>query len=113
MLVAIKIFLFHVVSSLDTVASCEINFVCSNVIQAAFFAFANVDLLNFSYFECGYKNLCPKYFTKKFAKYGHMGICEENMAEWGIPKKRIKKQLRDVDLRSIGYSIEKLWPKSF
>ena len=80
MLVAIKIFLFHVVSSLDTVASCEINFVCSNVIQAAFFAYANVDLFNFPYFECGYKNLCPKYFTKKFAKYGHMDICEENMA---------------------------------
>ena len=39
MLVAIKIFLFHVVSSL--------NFVCSNVIQAAFFAYANVDFLIF------------------------------------------------------------------
>ena len=34
-----------------------------------------------------------------------MGICEENMAKWGIPKKRTKKQLGDVDLRSIGYSI--------
>ncbi len=90
MLVAIKIFLFHVVSSLDTVASCEINFVCSNVIQAAFFAYANVDLFNFPYFECGYKNLCLKYFTKKFAKYGHMDICEENMAKWGIPEKSIK-----------------------
>ena len=90
MLVAIKIFLFHVVSSLDTVASCKINFVCSNVIQAAFFAYANVDLFNFPYFECGYKNLCLKYFTKKFAKYGHMDICEENMAKWGIPEKSIK-----------------------
>ena len=26
-----------------------------------------------------------------FAKYGHMDICEENMAKWGIPKKRTKK----------------------
>ena len=92
MLVAIKIFLFHLVSSLDTVnsavASCEINFVCSNVIQAAFFAY--VDLFNFPYFECGYKNLCLRYFTKKFVKFGHLDICEENMAKWGIPEKSIK-----------------------
>jgi len=46
-----------------------------------------------------------------------------NMGIWAYAKKiwpngvslksAPKKQLRDVDLRSIGYSIEKLWPKSF
>ena len=47
-------------------------------------------------------------------KYGHMGICEKKIWLNGVSRKKTSKmQLRDVDLRSIGYSIEKLWPKSF
>jgi len=33
------------------------------------------------------------------------------MDKWGIPEKSIKVQLGNVDLRSIGYSIQKLSPK--
>ena len=45
-----------------------------------------------------------------------MGIWTYAKKIWpnGVSLKRASKmQLRDVDLRSIGYSIEKLWPKSF
>ena len=90
MLVAIKIFLFHVGHSQQCPVARSILCVVT-LYRPHFFAYANADLFTFPYFECGYKNLCPKYLTKKFAKYGHMGICEENMAKWGIPKKRTKK----------------------
>ena len=39
--------------------------------------------------------------------YGHM----RKKDKWGIPEKSIKKQLRDVDVRSLGHSNKKLWPK--
>jgi hypothetical protein len=41
-------------------------------------------------------------------KYGHM---QKNMVKWGIPEKGIKMQLRNVELGSVGHSIQKLWAK--
>ena len=35
------------------------------------------------------------------------------MAKCGIPEKSMKMQLRDVDLRSVGPSIQKLEPNNF
>ena len=36
-------------------------------------------------------------------KYGHM---QKNMVKWGIPEKGIKMQLRNVELGSVGHSIQ-------
>ena len=41
--------------------------------------------------------------------YGHKDICEKI---WS-PKKASKMELRDVDLRSVGPSVQKLWPPTF
>ena len=48
------------------------------------------------------------------AKYGHMGIWAYAKKLWpnGVsPKRESKMQLRDVNLRSLGHSNQKLWPK--
>ena len=50
------------------------------------------------------------------AKYAHMGIWAYVKKIWsrGVsPKKASKMQLRDVDLRSVGPSVEKVWKKNF
>ena len=76
--------------------------------RAHFYANANADCGR------GYKNLCPKYFMI-FPKKSlpNMGICKKIWPN-GLSLRRVSKmQLRDVDLRSIGHSIEKLWPKTF
>ena len=43
----------------------------------------------------------------------YMHIYVPNMAKGGIPEKSMKMQLRDVDLRSLGPSIQKLEPNNF
>ena len=45
--------------------------------------------------------------------YGHMGICEKIWSSGVSPKRASKMQLRNVDLRSIGPSVQKLWPTTF
>ena len=48
--------------------------------------------------------------------YGHMGIWAYAKKIWsnGVsPKKASKMELRDVDLRSVGPSVQKLWPTTF
>ena len=48
--------------------------------------------------------------------FGHMGIWAYVKKIWssGVsPKKALRMQLRDVDLRSVGHSSQKLWPKTF
>ena len=45
--------------------------------------------------------------------HGHMGICEKIWSSGVSPKKASKMQLRNVDLRSVGHSSQKLWPKTF
>ena len=45
--------------------------------------------------------------------YGHMGICEKIWSSGVSPKKASKMELRDVDLRSVGPSVQKLWPTTF
>ena len=51
--------------------------------------------------------ICPKW------AYGHMGICEKIWSSGVSPKKASKMELRDVDLRSVGPSVQKLWPTTF
>ena len=49
-------------------------------------------------------------------KYAHMGIWAYAKKIWpsGVsPKRSSKMQLRDVDLRSVGPSVQKLWPTTF
>ena len=48
-----------------------------------------------------------------FGAYGHMGICEKIWSSGVSPKKASKMELRDVDLRSVGPSVQKLWPTTF
>ena len=45
--------------------------------------------------------------------YEHMGICEKIWSSGVSPKKASKMELRDVNLRSVGHSTQKLWPKTF
>ena len=45
--------------------------------------------------------------------YGHMGICEKIWSSGVSPKKASKMELRDVNLRSVGPSVQKLWPTTF
>ena len=45
--------------------------------------------------------------------YDHMGICEKTWSSGVSPKKASKMELRDVDLRSVGPSVQKLWPTTF
>ena len=50
------------------------------------------------------------------AKYVHMGIWAYAKKIWpsGVsPKRALKMQLRDVDLRSVGPFVQKLWPTTF
>ena len=42
-----------------------------------------------------------------------MDICEKIWSIGVSPKKASKMELRDVDLRSVGPSVQKLWPKTF
>ena len=42
-----------------------------------------------------------------------MGICEKIWSSGVSPKKASKMQLRNVDLRSVGPSVQKLWPTTF
>ena len=42
-----------------------------------------------------------------------MGICEKIWSSGVSPKKASKMELRDVDLRSVGPSVQKLWPTTF
>ena len=49
----------------------------------------------------------------KYAHNGHMGICEKIWSSGVSPKRASKMQLRDVDLRSVGPSVQKLWPTTF
>ena len=42
-----------------------------------------------------------------------MGICEKIWSSGVSPKRASKMQLRNVDLRSIGPSVQKLWPTTF
>ena len=48
-----------------------------------------------------------------FFAYGHMGISEKIGSSGVSPKKASKMELRDVDLRSVGHSVQKLWPTTF
>ena len=43
--------------------------------------------------------------------YGHMGICKKNLTSGVSLKRASKMQHRDVDLRSLGHSSQKLWLK--
>ena len=45
--------------------------------------------------------------------YGHMGICEKIWSSGVSPKRPSKMQLRNVNLRSVGPSVQKLWPTTF
>jgi len=45
--------------------------------------------------------------------YGHMGICEKIWSSGVSPKRASKMQLRNVNLRSVGPSVQKLWPTTF
>ena len=45
--------------------------------------------------------------------YGHMGICEKIWSSGVSPKRPSKMQLRNVNLRSVGPSVQKLWPNTF
>ena len=42
-----------------------------------------------------------------------MDICEKIWSRGESPKKASKMELRDVDLRSVGPSVQKLWPTTF
>ena len=42
-----------------------------------------------------------------------MGICEKIWSSGVSPKKASKMELRDVNLRSVGPSVQKLWPTTF
>ena len=42
-----------------------------------------------------------------------MGICEKIWSSGVSPKRASKMQLRNVDLRSVGPSVQKLWPTTF
>ena len=42
-----------------------------------------------------------------------MGICEKIWSSGVSRKKASKMELRDVDLRSVGPSVQKLWPTTF
>ena len=55
-----------------------------------------------------YMPICP--FLAIWA-YGHIGICEKIWPNGVSPKRASKMQLRDVDLRSLGHSSQKLWLK--
>ena len=48
-----------------------------------------------------------------FGAYGHMGICEKIWSSGVSPKRPSKMQLRNVNLRSVGPSVQKLWPTTF
>ena len=56
---------------------------------------------------CPYAHMpkCP--FLAIWA-YGHVGICEKIWPNGVSPKRASKMQLRDVDLRSVGHSNQKL-----
>ena len=76
--------------------------------RAHFYANANADCGR------GYKNLCPKYFMIFPKKVCQIWAYAKKIWPNGLSLRRVSKmQLRDVDLRSIGHSIEKLWPKKF
>ena len=49
----------------------------------------------------------------KYAHNGHMGICEKIWSSGVSPKRASKMQLRNVNLRSVGPSVQKLWPTTF
>ena len=55
--------------------------------------------------------ICPKY--GHIWAYGHMGICEKIWSSGVSPKRASKMQLRNVNLRSVGPSVQKLWPTTF
>ena len=42
-----------------------------------------------------------------------MGICEKIWSSGVSPKRPSKMQLRNVNLRSVGPSVQKLWPTTF
>ena len=42
-----------------------------------------------------------------------MGICEKIWSSGVSPKRASKMQLRNVNLRSVGPSVQKLWPTTF
>ncbi len=48
-----------------------------------------------------------------FGHNGHMGICEKIWSSGVSPKKASKMELRNVNLRSVGPSVQKLWPTTF
>ena len=55
----------------------------------------------------------PPPYGGLWAYLGHMGICEKIWSSGVSPKRASKMQLRNVDLRSIGPSVQKLWPTTF
>ena len=63
--------------------------------------------------------ICPYAHMPKYAHiwgiwaYGHMGICEKIWSSGVSPKRPSKMQLRNVNLRSVGPSVQKLWPTTF
>ena len=64
--------------------------------------------------------ICPYFFAYAhmpiwayLSKYAHMGICEKIWPGGVSPKRAFKMQLREVDLRSVGPSVQKLWQKLF
>ena len=63
-------------------------------------------------------HICPYAHMGIFGQicpYGHMGIWAY-VKKWssGVsPKRASKMQLRNVDLRSVGPSVQKLWPTTF
>ena len=58
-------------------------------------------------------NWCPYAHIWGIWAYGHMGICEKIWSSGVSPKKASKMQLRNVNLRSVGPSVQKLWPTTF
>ena len=67
----------------------------------------------FYFFTCCDECLCDECRTIQICPYGHMDICEKIWSSGVSPKKASKMQLRNVDLRSVGHSSQKLWPKTF
>merc|ERR1712052_9792 len=58
--------------------------------------------------------ICPKYgHIWGIWAYGHMGICKKIWSSGVSPKRPSKMQLRNVNLRSVGPSVQKLWPTTF
>ena len=56
---------------------------------------------------------CPYAHIWGIWAYGHMGICEKIWSSGVSPKRPSKMQLRNVNLRSVGHSVQKLWPTTF